>query len=308
MARALVRRTLRSRPQPLPWPPVSAVDPVVARKTWRTLEPLHGLIYFAPEATERYAALGIDGRAGYFASRAAAMGPVSAEVVIATFFNFNPDLVRAAIPAAWRTTTTDKILAARLDVANAALRRVLGDAVVAPEMVRAAALAHTAAEAACECLEGRPLFAAHARLDWPDEPHLVLWHAQTLLREYRGDGHVAALTAAGLTGIEALVVHAATGEVSARVLKASRAWSDEQWAAGVEAVRSRGWLADGDELCLSTSGAAHRQEVEDTTDRLAVDAYSALGDDACTDLRALARPFSKAIVASGTFGFGPSSD
>ena len=152
------------------------------------------------------------------------------------------------------------------------------------------------------------LFAGHARLDWPDEPHLVLWHAQTLMREYRGDGHVAALTASGLTGIEALVVHAATGEVSARVLKASRAWSDEQWAAGVEAVRSRGWLADGDELCLSTSGAAHRQEVEDTTDRLAVDAYSALGDDACTDLRALARPFSKAIVASGTFGFGPSSD
>src|SRR5437588_5431292 len=235
---------------------VRTVDPVVARKTWRTLEPLHGLIYVATEATERSAAVAIDGRAGYFASRAAAMGPVSAEGVIATFFNFNPDLVRAAITAAWRTTTTDKILAARLDVADAALRRVLGDAVVAPEMVRAAALAHTAAEAACECLEGRPLFAAHARLDWPDEPHLVLWHAQTLLREYRGDGHVAALTTTGLTGVEALVVHAATGEVTAEVLKTTRAWSDEQWAAGVESVRSRGWLANGEELRLSPSGAA----------------------------------------------------
>src|SRR5438105_8040354 len=141
MARALVRRTLRSRPQPLPWPPVSTVDPVVARKTWRTLEPFHGLIYFAPEATERYAALGIEGRAGYFASRAAAMGPVPAEVVIATFFNFNPDLVRAAIPAAWPTTATDKVLGARLDAADAALRRALGEAVGAPEMARAAALA-----------------------------------------------------------------------------------------------------------------------------------------------------------------------
>src|SRR5207237_8732512 len=180
--------------------------------------------------------------------------------------------------------------------ADAALRRALGDAVGAPEMARAAALARTAAEAATEYVEGRPLFAAHARLDWPDEPHLVLWHAQTLLREYRGDGHVAALTAAGLTGIEALVVHAATGEVAADVLKATRAWSDEQWATGVESVRSRGWLADGDDLRLSPSGAAHRQQVEDATDRLAVHAYSALGEEACSELRAVARPFSQSVV------------
>ena len=282
---------------------MSTVDPVVARKTWRTLEPIHGLIYFAPEAAERYAVLGIEGRAGYFASRAAAMGPVSAEVVIATFFNFNPDLVRAAIPAAWHTTSTDKLIGARLDAADAALRRALGDAVGTPEMARAAALARTAADAAGDSTEGRPLFAAHALLDWPDEPHLVLWHAQTLLREYRGDGHVAALTVSGLTGIEALVMHAATGEVSAGVLKATRAWSDDQWAAGVESVRSRGWLADGDELALSPSGAAHRQEVEDTTDRLTVHGYSALGEEACAELRRLARPFSQSVVSSGTFGF-----
>jgi hypothetical protein len=281
---------------------VSTVDPIVARKTWRTLEPLHGMIYFAPEAAERYAALGIQGRAGYFASRSAAMGPVSAEVVIATFFNFNPDLVRAAVPAAWRTTTPDKLLGARLEAVDAALRRILGDAVGAPEMARAAALARTAADAACEHLAGRPLFAAHARLDWPKEPHLVLWHAQTLLREYRGDGHIAALTASGLTGIEALVVHAATGEVPAQVLMATRAWSDEQWAAGVDSVRSRGWLAAGDELLLSASGAVHRQEVEDATDRLAVPAYAALGEDTCSELRGLARPYSQSVVASGTLG------
>ncbi|MCU1448610.1 MAG: hypothetical protein JWP02_780 [Acidimicrobiales bacterium] len=287
---------------------MSTVDPAVARKTWRTLEPLHGLIYFAPEATERYAALGIGGRAGYFASRSAAMGPVPGEVVIATFFNFNPELVHTAIPAAWRTSTPDRLLGARLEAADAALRRTLGDTVEAPEMARAATLARTAAEAACDHLDGRPLFAAHARLDWPEEPHLVLWHAQTLLREYRGDGHIAALTAAGLTGLEALVVHAATGEVPGEVLRTTRAWSEEQWATGVDDVRSRGWLADGDDLLLSPSGAAHRQEVEDTTDRLAVHAYSRLGDDACSELRALARPFSQAVVASGTFGFSPGRD
>src|SRR5437588_4218357 len=145
---------------------VRTVDPAVARKTWRTLEPLHGLIYFAPEATERYAALGIDGRAGYFASRAAAMGPVTAEVVIATFFNFYPGLVRAAIPAAWAKASTDKILSARLEAADAALRRALGDLADSPEMERAAALARTAAEAATDEIVGRPLFTGHARLPW----------------------------------------------------------------------------------------------------------------------------------------------
>jgi hypothetical protein len=281
---------------------MASLDPIIARKTWRTLEPIHGVIYFAPEAAERYSALDIDGQAGYFASRSAAMGPVGAEVVLATFFNFNPDLVRRAIPAVWQSASPDKVLGARLDAADAVLRRVLGDSVGSAEMARAAELARTAAEAACQYLEGRPLFAAHARLDWPDEPHLNLWHAQTLLREYRGDGHVAALTTAGLSGIEALVIHAATGEVPAEALRATRGWSEEQWAAGVESVRSRGWLADGEELRLSGSGAAQRQEVEDTTDRLAVDAYSALGEDACAELRSLGRPFSRAIVSAGTFG------
>jgi hypothetical protein len=187
--------------------------------------------------------------------------------------------------------------------ADAALRRTLGDSVDSPDMARAAVLARTAAEAATDEIQGRPLFAGHARLAWPDAPHLILWHAQSLLREYRGDGHIAALTAAGLSGVEALVVHAATGEVSASILKATRAWSDEDWAAAVDSVRARGWLADGEDLQLSESGASHRQAVEDTTDRLAVRAYRALGEEACAELRTLARPFSKAVVSSGTFGF-----
>ena len=82
---------------------------LLARKTWRTAEPLHGMIYFVPEAAEAYAALGITGRDGYFASRAAPMGAVSAEVVISTFFNFNPQLVHAAIPKAWATTTPEAL-------------------------------------------------------------------------------------------------------------------------------------------------------------------------------------------------------
>ena len=279
-----------------------ALDPVVARKTWRTVEPLHGMIYFAPEAAERYADLGLGDRSGYFASRSAPMGPVGAEVVIATFFNFCPSLVRRSMAGVWATTTAEEVLRARLEAADAALRRVLGDAVASQDLARAAQLARIAAEAAGERPQGRPLFAGHAGLPWPDDDHLVLWHAQSLLREYRGDGHVAALCSAGLSGAEALVIHAATGEVPAAVLRTTRAWPDDEWEEAVESVRSRGWLAEGGTLALSPAGAAHRKEVEDLTDALAVHPYAVLGEHRCGELRALARPLSQAVVAAGMLG------
>jgi hypothetical protein len=275
------------------------LDPVIARKTWRTVEPLHGMIYFAPEAAERYATIGLEGRSGYFASRSAPMGAVGAEVVIATFYNFYPDLVRLSMDGVWSRTSPDKVIEARFDAAGAALRRVLGDAIGSEDMARAAGLTRIAAEAAGERPEGRPLFAGHASVPWPDDDLLVLWHAQSLLREYRGDGHVAALCAAGLSGAEALVVHAATGEVTVSALRSTRAWPDEGWNQAVDSVRSRGWLVDGDELALSAAGAAHRRDVEELTDLLSVHPYAALGEDRCAELRRLVRPFSQAIVAGG---------
>jgi hypothetical protein len=167
--------------------------------------------------------------------------------------------------------------------------------------VEAAALARRAALAACEWPEGRPLFSAHAALSWPEDPLLELWHAQTLLREFRGDGHVAALTVEGVTGIEALVLHAATGDVPAGTLRSSRRWSSEAWAQAVERLRARGWVAgDG---AFTEEGRAHRQWVEDRTDALALPAYEALGEQACERLRSLCRPLSKAVVDAGTFGF-----
>lgn len=260
------------------------------------------MIYFVPEAAQRYASLGLEGRSGYFASRSAAMGPVATDVVLATFFNFHPELVRGAMEGVWAVTTPPAVLDVRLDAVDAALRRILGPAVGSPEMARAAELARAAAEVAAERPEGRPLFAGHVTLPWPDEPHLVLWHAQTLLREYRGDGHVAALCSAGIGGGEALVVHAATGEVPAPVLKETRAWPDDEWDAAVSAVRARGWLAEDGGLTLSPMGASHRREIEDLTDVLAVRPYADLGEERCAELRSLGRPFSQAIVSAGALG------
>lgn len=270
-----------------------------ARELWRILEPVHGMIYFAPEAQERYAALGLDRTAGYFASRSAAFGPVSAEVVVATFYNFNPVAVRAAIPGAWSAATPAALLEARLDAADHALHRGLGE--LAADVSELAALARIAAERACESPQGRPLFAAHASLPWPDEPLLVLWWAQTLLREFRGDGHLAALLLEGLSGIEALVVHAASGEVPAEGLRRSRAWSESEWAAAVEGLRSRGVVdAEGG---LSAAGLELRARVEGRTDALAEAAYAELGEDKRERFVELARPLSRAVVAAGMLPF-----
>lgn len=277
------------------------MEPAIARKTWRTLEPLHGMIYFVPEAAEAYAEVGIQGnRMGYFASRSAPMGAVAADVVIATFFNFNPDLVRRVIPEAWSRTTPEQLVEARFRAADRALRRGVGDEVLgSPEVVEAAGLARRAAEAATERPEGRPLFAGLLTVAWPDEPHLVLWHAQSLLREFRGDAHVAALLLDGLTGIEALVVHAATGDVPEAILQATRAWPAEAWATAVDALRGRGIVEAGEGLALTEEGRARRQWVEDRTDELSLSAYEALGEGGCSRLRELGRPLSQAVVDGG---------
>jgi hypothetical protein len=286
------------------------VEPLTARRTLRTLEPLHGMIYFAPEASESYTRLGLEPEAGYFASRAAAMGEVGADTVIATFFNFYPGLVRAAIPSAWEAASPSAVLDARLGAADTALRRMLGVTVDGPEMARASELARRAAGRAAQRYEGRPLFAAHAGLPWPESPHLVLWHAQTLLREFRGDGHIAALVLNDLDPVEALGLHLATGELPERFLRDTRGWPDPEWEAGVTRLEDRGLVVRVEvsdthpaSLALTDRGVTLRHEIEDLTDRSAVVAYEALGEGACAELRTLARPFSRAVVEAAGLGF-----
>ena len=271
-------------------------EALLARKTWRTLEPLHAMIYFVPEAAAAYERIGITGRSGYFASRAAPMGPVVPEVVIATFFNFNPELIYAVIPKAWEIAAPEEIVAARLEAVDGAFRRTLGsDVVSSREMSRAAELARALAESVRSRTEGRPLCAGHVDLPWPTAPHQVLWHAQSILREFRGDGHVALLLTHGLSGIEALIVHASSGKASAATLRSTRGWSEEQWDAAADSLQERDWLTASVDPTLSPWGIAQRRQIEAQTDLLAAVPYAALGEDACAELRTLARPWSKAF-------------
>lgn len=280
---------------------VDELAPGAAARAHRSLDSLHALIYFAPEAEEEFTRIGLrPGRMAYFASRSAPMGPVAGGVTTATFYNFSASLVARHIPRAWSLASCKDILAARLVAADRALRRLLGDAVGGADVGEAAELARAAAFGLPP--DGRALFAAHADLDWPDKPHLQLWHAITLLREFRGDGHIAALLTGGLSGLEALITHTATGAgFTVPAAKATRGWSDDEWAAGESRLRERGLLGDDG---LTQAGDALRDSIEADTDRLGAAPWLQLGAQRLTRLTELGKQLTRTAVTAGAFPDG----
>jgi hypothetical protein len=188
------------------------------------------------------------------------------------------------------------VLAARYEGADAALRRLLGPWVEGAEVAEAAALARQAMEGRDP--SGRPLFAAHAALPWPEEPHLALWHGATLYREFRGDGHVACLLGDAVDGCQAHVLAAAAGQLPGSVLREYRGWSDEEWSAAAARLRDRGWVDPGGSL--TAAGRAARDAREARTDDLATDPWDRLGPDACARLLALLdRPVHLVVEGGG---------
>jgi hypothetical protein len=272
------------------------MDTVVARRAWQLVEPLHAITYFAPETRAATDALGLRGGwMSYFGCRAAPMGAVPAAVVTAVFYNFNPALVARAIPDAWSYATPGRLLDARLRAMDAAMTRLLGDRLAGEDMRAAAELAAQAA--AGTDTAGRPLAAGNAALPLPDEPHLRLWQALTVLREHRGDGHVCVLLSHGVGPVEAHVLAAADGRAPADLLRAARWWTEQDWAGGTDRLATRGWLtADG---TLTEAGHAARRDIQTDTDRLALQPYAALGPDRVDALFAALHRLSGAAVAAG---------
>lgn len=268
------------------------LPPGLARRCHGTLETLHVVGYFAPEPAQAYRELGLRGRAGYFASRSAPMGPVPAEVTVATFYVFSPDLVHRSLPVPWSGADPATVLEARHRGVAAALHRVLGD----PDVQELLELARTA----CAALQpgGRPLYAGHTTVPWPEDPLLALWHAASLVREHRGDGHVATLLLADLDPLESIIT-AGLALGTTAFMKSTRGWTEEQWAAGEDRLRERGLLdADG---ALTPAGSALREQVEVQTDAASAIGWEALGETGCTRLLELARPLRTALVDSDVF-------
>ncbi|MEU4695055.1 hypothetical protein [Actinoplanes sp. NPDC023714] len=284
----------------------AAVDGL-ARQLWRIVEPLHAILYYAPEVSEEAAKLGYDVDTrwpSYFAWRAAPLGSVGATAVTSAFYSFSPRVVAAHVPAAWEVAAPGVLLERRLVAVDRALRSLLGDERVA-SLGEVAALARRAASAADTA--GRPLAAANADLPWPGRPHLVLWQAATILREHRGDGHVAAALVSGFDPCELLVSFAAVGAAPESVF-ASRGWTPDEWDAARERLLTRGWVhPDG---TATDQGVKARAELEQRTSELAAGPWKALGTDVGRFVQ-LAGPLAGEIAASGvlprqsTLGLSP---
>ncbi|MFR9757304.1 SCO6745 family protein [Streptomyces sp. TR06-5] len=270
------------------------------RHCHNALNPLHSAAYFAPDFAKELAPYGIeDPRALYLAGRAAALGAVSAGTVTATFYNFDHGLVARHIPTVWDLASPQTVLDARMRAVDAMMRRLLGeDGVTQPTVREAADLALRAAEGCTRA--GRPLYAAHADLPVPGEAHLALWHAATLLREHRGDAHIAILQHAELDPLEALVSHTASGRgMAPKWVLATRGWEQSDWAAAQDRLRSRGLLDNDGEL--TDDGLALRKRLEDETDRLDRRPYAHLGAEGVARLTELAGGFTAVALGNGAF-------
>jgi hypothetical protein len=257
-----------------------------ARHLWTIFEPLHAVTYFTDEGKAAFQAAGFRGFwRGYFAGRSAPLGRAPAAVTTALYGNFAPAMVERAIPSVWDLASPEAALAARLDGSVAALTRLFGGLPVE----EAASLLRTVAQSAPT--SGRALGAANAALPWPDEPVAVLWHAATVLRELRGDGHLAGQLAVGLGGIDTIVLRCGH-DMPRDLMQLARGWTDEEWADSVARLRGRGLLDANDRI--TEDGLQTVALAEEVTDRLAQEPWDLVGPDVAGRFVELAEPLALA--------------
>jgi hypothetical protein len=261
------------------------------RRVFELVEPI-ATVSFSDVTTQAFLDLGMRNYwDGYFAGRAAPLGRASAEVVHAVFYNFAEGEVARHIPWVWGKTTPEEAIAVRERGSAATLRQRIGELADSAGLVRVADLATRAAVSAP--IEGRPLYAGLRALEVPEEPVARLWHGATLLREYRGDGHNAALVANGIGGTEAHVLTALSLGTTAEKFSRTHHLPKAQLAAVVDGLRSRG-LVDSTGGFTET-GRAIRQRIEDLTDDLAAPQYDVFSTHELDELIAELEPIAAAV-------------
>lgn len=261
------------------------------RQLWTVLETIHDVTYFTPQARAAHEDAGLRGFwRGYVATRSAPLGAAGLGLVTAVFHNFAPAFLARTLPAIWSVVPPERVLAARLAGAVAALRTHVPD--LQPDVLtRPDGVLRRIVDAAS--WEGRPLGAANADLPWPDEPVAALWLATTVLREHRGDGHVAVLVAEGVDGLEAHVLRDAVDSCRELILP-NRGWTGDDWTAAQERLVARGLLAPGGGL--TARGERLREHVERRTDDLFAQPLAAATQAELDRLDEVLRPFARALV------------
>jgi hypothetical protein len=270
-----------------------------ARRMFELLEPICLVTFFADECNEELAALGHRTYwDGYFASRAAPLGRVAAQVVHAAFYSFADGEAARHIPSAWETIPPEASVAARERGSAASIRRILGDDLArSPGLVRAADLTTKAATSAPT--EGRVMYAGMRTLPVPADPVARLWHSATMLREHRGDGHVAALVCHRIGGtgshvLSALEMGIHPPESFGRIHHLPK----KRLAEVMDGLRERG-LVDADGR-FTAAGRETKRRIEELTDELATPPYDALSPAELDELVAELEPITAKLVASGS--------
>ncbi|MGH3459699.1 SCO6745 family protein [Aeromicrobium sp.] len=267
----------------------------VKRSFWQAIEVIHDVVYFAPDAKQRYEAIGLKGYwMGYVASRSAALGTPPPEVVIALFHGFAPRMIERALPDAWSMAARDDILATRLDLARDSLAAGLADSDV-DRLAKELQAIWTSLDFA-----GKALAAAHASLPEPEDPLGRLWHAATILREYRGDCHVAILTAAGIDGAAANALAVADGRAVPNQ-RERRGWTEDEWAEAYERLHHRDWTDE--RATITKTGRAARAQIEDATDRVSASSFDKEAQGRTITLETALVSAARTLEASGTVQF-----
>ncbi|MFC9257990.1 SCO6745 family protein [Amycolatopsis thailandensis] len=263
------------------------------RRLWEAVEPLHAVVYFAPETAAAAKAVGLPSWwMGYFAGRVAPLGPLPEPPATAMLFGFAPRMVARSLPDAWQYAEPAVVLQTRMDAVEVALKRLLPADAPFEELAELLELAVTGCDYAA-----RPLAAAWSSVARPATPIGRIWLTATVLREHRGDGHVLSAVAAGLRGLDTTLTHIGSGAVTREVLQSNRGWSDEDWDESVARLAGRGVLDD--DLKLTEPGIVLRQRIEDDTDRLATGPLDALGEDGAAEVVRIAVPLSRRIFDAG---------
>jgi hypothetical protein len=279
----------------------STIDPSRTQPALQSIETVFGTSVMHPAVLTALQALGVevdDVADVNVVTRSAAMRTDNPAVVWAAFFNPNPNVINRLVPSTWEKTTFDAVLAAQTEALDDPLRTVAA-AMDPAELAELAGLCRTVTEAANQNCEGRPLFAGLASLPLPSEDHLMVWHAARLLREHRGDGHIAALVVEGLGRVDALVVHAAMLPAFADGLRRSRRWSMADWHASMASLRQRGWLTDDEAPTFTPEGRERRAWIEDRTNQLAAVAFEPIGADGVERMIALGATYTAGLEAAG---------
>ena len=256
----------------------------------------HRLVYFVPEAAEEYAALGVTGRGGYFASRAAPLGAATDALIIATYYNFAPRAVHSAMAGVWGTTTPSALQDARFRTVVRSLDRI-GFTMSSTDLDEARSIIDPVV--AGLDYAGKPLAAANSAIVLPSDPLAALWQQVTIIREWRGDAHISLLVANDIGPCECMVLQVGTGRFPRAITMATREWNESEWAQAIGVLNKRGWVDP--EGAMTPEGIAAREAVENDTNRLCEPIWNNAGEAGLRRLSELIWPLHKAVEAAGTY-------